>query len=67
MTTRHAAITNAVNDALRPLRRRRQELLTDPRYLDGVLLDGAAQANAIANETLDRVRKAMGMDYLTGS
>jgi tryptophanyl-tRNA synthetase len=58
---------DVVNDALRPLRRRRQELLTDPRYLDGVLLDGTAQANAIANETLDRVRKAMGMDYLTGS
>ena len=56
-----------VNEALRPLRRRRGELLAEPGYLDGVLLDGTAQANALANETLDRVRKAMGMDYLAGS
>ena len=55
--------TEAVNQALAPLRRRRAELLADPRYLDEVLLTGTAQATAEAAETLQRVRKAMGMDY----
>jgi tryptophanyl-tRNA synthetase len=56
--------TAAVNDSLRGLRHRRAELLADPGYLDGVLLDGTAKATAIAGETLQRVRQAMGMDYL---
>jgi tryptophanyl-tRNA synthetase len=58
--------TEAINDSLRGLRRRRAELLADPGYLDGVLLDGTARATAVAIETLDRVRRAMGMDYLDG-
>ncbi len=58
--------TEVVNESLRPLRLRRTELQADPAYLDGVLLDGIAQANAVANETLVRVRAAMGMDYLAG-
>ena len=57
-------VIEAVNESLRPLRTRRRELLADPAYLDGVLLDGIAQANAVANETLRQVRAAMGMDYL---
>lgn len=55
-----------VNDSLRPLRARRHQLLADPGHLDGVLLHGIAQANDMANETLHRVRSAMGMDYLAG-
>ncbi len=55
---------DVVNDALRPLRARRRELLAEPGYLDGVLLDGITEANALAGETLARVRAAMGMDYL---
>ena len=56
-----------VNESLRPLRVRRRELLADPGYLDGVLVDGIAAAGALATETLDRVRTAMGMDYLRTS
>ncbi len=59
-----AMAAEVVNESLRPLRSRRRELLADPGYLDGVLIDGVAQANAIANETLQRVRVAMAMDYL---
>ncbi len=61
-----AVAVEVVNESLRPLRLRRRELLADPGYLDGVLLDGTAQANALANQTLHRVRRAMGMDYLAG-
>jgi tryptophanyl-tRNA synthetase len=57
-------VTDIVNDRLRPIRIRRAELIGDPGYLDGVLLDGIAAMTAVAGETLDRVRAAMGMDYL---
>ncbi|MET3804210.1 tryptophanyl-tRNA synthetase [Nakamurella sp. UYEF19] len=60
-----ALAVDVVNDSLRPLRARRRELLADPGYLDGVLLAGIAEANATANDTLHRVRSAMGMDYLS--
>ena len=56
--------TEVINESLRGLRRRRRELLADPGYLDGVLLDGTARATGTAVETLHRVQQAMGMDYL---
>ena len=59
-----ALATETVNEALRPLRSRRAELIADPAHLDEVLIDGTAQANAMAADTLTRVRSAMGMDYL---
>jgi tryptophanyl-tRNA synthetase len=55
--------TEVINESLRELRRRRQELLADPGYLDGVLLDGTARATVTARDTLQRVQRAMGMDY----
>ena len=45
------------------IRARREELLSDPTYIHDVLAEGNARANEIANETLDQVRKAMGMVY----
>ena len=53
-----------INESLRGLRDRRRELLGEPDYLDGVLLDGTVRAAQIAAETLDRVRAVMGMNYL---
>jgi tryptophanyl-tRNA synthetase len=58
-----AFVTEAVNEELRPLRRRRRELATDPGHLMEVLADGNARANAIADDTLRRVREAMDMPY----
>jgi tryptophanyl-tRNA synthetase len=59
-----ALAVTVVNESLRPLRERRRELLADPDHLDGVLIDGISAAGAMAANTLDRVRSAMGMDYL---
>ena len=59
-----ALAVTVVNESLRPLRQRRRELLADPEHLDGVLVDGIAAAGALAATVLDRVRSAMGMDYL---
>jgi tryptophanyl-tRNA synthetase len=56
-----AAVTEAVNEHLRPLRRRRAELTADPGAVREVLALGNARANELAEATLDRVRVAMQM------
>ncbi len=56
-------VTEAVNEHLRPLRRRRAELATDPGYLHDVLSRGNAHANRIAEATLTQVRHVMDMTY----
>ncbi len=54
-------LTEALNETLRPLRRRRRELEADPAYIRQVLLDGARRAREIAARTLDEVRTVMNM------
>ncbi len=56
-------VTAAVNDFFAPIRARREELVADPGYLLGVLREGNARANRIADATLAEVRQAMGMVY----
>jgi tryptophanyl-tRNA synthetase len=59
-----ALVTEAVNEHLRPLRRRRRELAADPTVVRDVLALGNARANAIAERTLEQVREVMGMRAL---
>jgi len=44
-----------------PFRRRREELLNDPGYVDRVLEDGARRARAVARKTLAEVARAVGL------
>jgi tryptophanyl-tRNA synthetase len=44
-----------------PMRKRRDEILGDPSYIDTVLQRGAEQANAVANKVMKRVREAVGL------
>src|SRR5437868_11045637 len=44
-----------------PMRKRREEILKDKLYIDDVLARGAKRANEIANQVMDRVRKAVGL------
>ncbi len=44
-----------------PMRKRREEILKDKPYIDGVLARGAKRANEIANQVMGRVRKAVGL------
>jgi len=44
-----------------PMRKRREEILKDKSYIDDVLSHGARRANEIANQVMDRVRKAVGL------
>ncbi|MFY8216718.1 MAG: tryptophan--tRNA ligase [Chthoniobacterales bacterium] len=51
----------AIWEYFAPMRAKRQELLADPNYVDGVLDAGANRANEIANAVLERVRLAVGL------
>jgi tryptophanyl-tRNA synthetase len=44
-----------------PMRKRREEIQRDKSYIDGVLAKGAKQANEIADQVMNRVRKAVGL------
>ena len=44
-----------------PMRKRRAELESDPGYVDRVLSAGAEKANALAQETVRKVRRAIGL------
>jgi tryptophanyl-tRNA synthetase len=58
------ALTTALNDTLAPLRARRAELAKDaPDVVKRVLGLGNAKANAVAEQTLAEVRRAMNMSY----
>jgi tryptophanyl-tRNA synthetase len=55
--------TEAVNERLRPIRRRRAALAGDRAYLRSVLRAGSETARAIAQETLAEVATAMHTRY----
>jgi len=44
-----------------PMRKRREEILKDKSHIDDVLARGAKHANEIANQVMQRVRKAVGL------
>ena len=44
-----------------PMRKRREEILKDPGYIDAVLQRGATRANAEADKVMKRVRAAVGL------
>jgi tryptophanyl-tRNA synthetase len=44
-----------------PLRDQRRQLAADPNYVDDVLKKGAQKARAVAQQTMELVREAVGM------
>jgi len=48
-------------DYFAPMRKRREEILAQPGYIDEVLAKGAKRANALAEEVMRRVRRAVGL------
>jgi tryptophanyl-tRNA synthetase len=44
-----------------PMRKHREEILSDKSYIDSVLAGGAERANKIANQVMKRVRAAVGL------
>jgi tryptophanyl-tRNA synthetase len=55
------AVADAVVDYLAPVRERYHELRADAAELERILEAGADKARAIASDTLDDVRRAMGV------
>jgi tryptophanyl-tRNA synthetase len=53
----------AVNAMLEPIRERRAAALARPGYLREVLMDGSRRARAVAQETMEKVRTAVKLDY----
>ena len=60
------AVAAAVAEYLAPVRERYEALRTDEAALEGVLLDGAGRARAIASDTLADVRELMGVGAARG-
>jgi len=56
-------LTEAVNELLRPLRRRRAGLAEDRSYIDSVLDAGNARARRLADDTHTTVHDLLGMTY----
>ena len=55
------ALFEAYMDFFAPMRKRREELLKDPAYIQEVLRKGAEKANEAAAQTLDEVRRTVGL------
>ena len=58
-----AALTEALNDYLAPMRERRVRHQQDPAYVQEVLRRGVARAREEGIRTLKEVRRAMNMDH----
>lgn len=53
-------LTETMIEALKPIQEKYQAVMTDKGYLESVLRDGREAAEAIANETLNHVKAALG-------
>jgi tryptophanyl-tRNA synthetase len=56
-----AALAEALVEHLRPIRERYLELMDDPAELDRLLAQGSEAASAVAERTLDEVRRVTGL------
>jgi len=55
------ALADVIIEGLRPLQESYQKVTTDPGYLDSILAEGAAKAHPLAQKTLDKVHKVVGL------
>ncbi len=56
-------LARVLNAALEPIRERRRAWLSDPDSVRDVIRDGNRRARAVAEETMERVRSAMGLKF----
>jgi tryptophanyl-tRNA synthetase len=56
-------LARAINAALEPLRARRREVLGRPDALREIMIEGSRRARAVAQDTMERVRSAVRLDY----
>ncbi len=56
-------IIDSVLGELAPIRERAREFEADPQLVRNILLEGGEAARAVAEETIDEVRSAIGLKY----
>ena len=56
-------LNDILQEELKPIRERREELAKNPEYVYGVLREGTRKARMAAKETLDEVKRHMMIDY----
>jgi tryptophanyl-tRNA synthetase len=56
-----AKVAEALVVALLPIQQRHQELMADPSVIDGILAQGASQAQSVASATMAEVRAKLGL------
>lgn len=56
-------LAQAIYNELKPIQQKRQELEANIEYVDKVIKEGAEKARIAARDTLDEVKKAMGINY----
>ncbi|MDR1300283.1 MAG: tryptophan--tRNA ligase [Candidatus Nomurabacteria bacterium] len=57
-------LIEVLESVLAPIRQRRAEYEQDLDKVRAILRDGSAKADAVANQTLQKVREAIGLNYL---
>lgn len=55
---------NVLNKFLKPIREKRESFSKNPAELDKILNEGTTKARETARQTMNKVRKAMKIDYL---
>jgi tryptophanyl-tRNA synthetase len=55
------AVGEAVVELLRPIREEAEHILSDKAYLEGIYRDGAERASRVAERTLRKVYKKVGL------
>lgn len=55
-------LAEAIYKELEPIQKRRRELEANPEKVDRIIVEGAKKARAVASQTLQETRKAMGLD-----
>ena len=56
-------LIEVMQEFLLPIRTRREEFAKDPAYVQNMLIEGTARAEAEAAKTLATVKRAMRIDY----
>jgi tryptophanyl-tRNA synthetase len=56
-------LAKALNAHLDPIRARRAEVLAKPETLREILHEGSRKARTVAQETMERVRSAVKLNY----
>jgi len=56
-------VIDAVLEELRPIQLRARELAEDPMLIRNIIAEGCRKAEEVAEETMEEVREAMGLEY----